>query len=1254
MSTLRFVFTGGGTGGHVYPNVAVYEVLKDRYPDAEFLYLGTRSGAEAKIVPGLPQPIPFRAVPSRGLPANLRSLRSLPALGVILLGAWRSFFLLRRFRPHLVIGSGGYVSAPVLLAAALLRIKILIHEQNAVPGRLNQLMARFATRIATAFPSSSAFFPAHKTVLTGYPLRRSIVSASARDVRARLHIPERNRVLLVCSGSMGARTINRAVAEIVPSLLAMENVTVILSTGKAYNRDYRAYDDTVGILQSAGIPTEIGGRLIVREYFDPISDLYAVADLAIARAGAGTVKELSTVGLPALLIPKLDLPSDHQVLNAREMEKTGGARVLNEEVRLHERRRHLVVPEVPLLQAVRDLLDNPAELQRMRGCLQSASTPDSAARIAREADLIIGRPERIGSPARRTHYLHETESESNHDIPFGTVIAGHSWLADVFLDQAPPDSLFAIRFLDPAHQQAALKRIRGPLSRNGEPVRGWVQLHEKDEIQLGDLRLTFAGYSEDPQPAAPEDEPTGKAPVRVGRLLAAHALSLLRECIQAALFGAGRILDTFVAAQAVVRPAMRLVGGPLWKKSLEANLGQAEAPDAPADGWRDAAAVSGLTWLLAAAISAAGVMLADPLCSWLMPGLSSSTAAAPAMLRLLFPAAALASLAAFQSTLLGMTRHQRTVQASLLIGHSGAIIILLLTGRSLQPQALGYAMLGAAFLQFLFMLPFALAEMRRLGIPLRVRLRPGRAASRRYARDLGGVAADILPGESVRLVSFFLAGFMKAGAVACLHIAWVILSIPLSVSGHVVESLTQPANGQRGDDFVRPERARQLLLDGLAVLLSLLVPIAILLIILAPPLTSLLFERLRFDARASTAAALALQLLAIGLPAWGVQRFLRRFFENRLEKNAERLVDLALLTVHALLAAWLIRTPLGFAGIALAASLAATLLTGPRLFLLVRRIRADGATMRLGDLVAPLRKIIPACLLMILGVVQARFVFHRIPFRSTEIEHALQVVSLSFMGMAIFLLSSLMLKNTALLVFRRRAGGGALPLALLPPGRFLEAVAANPAAFRSEFRYKISLYTSSASWAVKNVGIKLIGLFREKSRLPVLLDALQDRRSNGFVRRNALQALRELQVWDGAVQAAVTARLRDRYYEVRVAALQCLASGMNSHDFPALRDHCRKRLRRGPIEEKIACLRLIARKGGIDDLAGLEPFYLNSNSLVREELAELLSAFHRRGLLGREELRERVARILITSNNLAAEFRIKSIVSRIHRDLEAT
>ncbi len=449
MKKYRFLFTGGGTGGHVYPNIAIYEALKEKYPDAEFLYVGTKKGSEAAIVPALSQPMEFVHIPSRGLPQNFRSPKTVLALAAILLGAVKSFFILRRFKPDIIIGSGGYAAAPVLLAAALLKIKVFIHEQNAVPGRLNLFIARFATKIGIAFPSTASFFAAAKVVAAGYPLRRSIRRDDAEtsplgDVHARekFNIPPNSRVLFICSGSMGARTINRAAAAIVPRLLALPNLFVILSTGKAYGKGYKAYDDTVKILEQKGYPPEVEGRLLIREYFENIAEIYALSDLVVSRAGAGAIQEITAMGLPAVLVPKIDLPADHQILNAREIEKIGGARVLYEEVGGRKKKGEIFLAADAFYQTLEEILAAPEQLAAMRKNLLAVDRADSTAIIIGAIESIIEKQGALKEKEIRVHYLQALAEEKNLELQFGRTSVGNTFLCDVKLENRRPGSAF--------------------------------------------------------------------------------------------------------------------------------------------------------------------------------------------------------------------------------------------------------------------------------------------------------------------------------------------------------------------------------------------------------------------------------------------------------------------------------------------------------------------------------------------------------------------------------------------------------------------------------------------------------------------------------------------------------------------------------------------------------------------------------------------------------------------------------------------
>jgi UDP-N-acetylglucosamine--N-acetylmuramyl-(pentapeptide) pyrophosphoryl-undecaprenol N-acetylglucosamine transferase len=334
----RILLTGGGTAGHVNPALAIGSALAA--PDTRFLFVGVRGRVEEEVVPR--EGIPIKFVRASGFPSGLSPELIKFSLN-LLIGTIQSIFILLRFRPEVIIGTGGYVSAPVIMAASLLRklrlsrTRIFIHEQNAVPGKLNRLMGRFAHRVFVTFPETLPYFP-ETGVLSGYPLRRRIARISPEEARQKLKIkiPEGRKVVLVFGGSQGARTINRALVDALGSLLPYRNnLFIIHGVGLFKNVNYNALEDTEQRLRRIYSEEEreaIKEFYFYSEFFHDIENLYAISSLVVARGGAGSLNEISAMGLPALIIPKSNLPGDHQVMNARAMERAGGAEILYEQI----------------------------------------------------------------------------------------------------------------------------------------------------------------------------------------------------------------------------------------------------------------------------------------------------------------------------------------------------------------------------------------------------------------------------------------------------------------------------------------------------------------------------------------------------------------------------------------------------------------------------------------------------------------------------------------------------------------------------------------------------------------------------------------------------------------------------------------------------------------------------------------------------------------------------------------------------------
>jgi UDP-N-acetylglucosamine--N-acetylmuramyl-(pentapeptide) pyrophosphoryl-undecaprenol N-acetylglucosamine transferase len=393
---MRYLLTGGGTGGHVYPALAIADELRRAQPDAEFLYVGARDRLEARVVPD--RGYPLRFVRSRPFPRS-RSLGALAAFGAALgLGILKALFILLRFRPHLIIATGGYVSAPIVLGAGLLgalglsRAKIFLYEPNAYPGLLNQLGGRVAHRVGVAFEQAGYEFDMRRVVVVGYPVRREVLGARREQSRQRLGIPARARVVLAFGGSGGSRAINEAVVEALPRWRGEPDLLVLHITGRYEGEDYRAVDYTQRHLERLGLAGDTSGWYRRFEYLDNIQEAYAAADLVICRGGAGTLTEVCACGLPSLIVPLVTAAEDHQALNARELEKAGAAQVLYQEAFWAEDRVVSRLDGQHLANRVLELLAAPELCRQMGAAARASVRRDSLDLILREIEnLVAGR-----------------------------------------------------------------------------------------------------------------------------------------------------------------------------------------------------------------------------------------------------------------------------------------------------------------------------------------------------------------------------------------------------------------------------------------------------------------------------------------------------------------------------------------------------------------------------------------------------------------------------------------------------------------------------------------------------------------------------------------------------------------------------------------------------------------------------------------------------------------------------------------------
>jgi len=373
---IKILVTGGGTGGHVSPALAVIQTLQEMAQGAdwtpEFRYVGSRQGVEQGLVEAAG--IPFVGVQSGKLrrASRLRGLLTLKNLADafrVPVGIGQAMGEVRRFRPDVVLATGGYVSVPPVIAAGLLRRPVLIHEQTVQIGLANKIVARFATRIALTFEGAASDLPPNlrrKTFVTGNPVRSAIFGGDRARAVTRFGFNPADDALptvYVTGGALGAQSINRAVESVLPDLLAF--CRVVHQCGR---QDGERMAEVW-----AGLPSKLQRRCHVVPFVGAeIADIFALADLVVGRSGAGTVTEVAAVGRPALFIPLVPTGGDEQTRNARRSVEAGAAALLPS--------KELTGPR--LLSEIRALLSDPARLGAMGAAALTLATPDAAQDLA--------------------------------------------------------------------------------------------------------------------------------------------------------------------------------------------------------------------------------------------------------------------------------------------------------------------------------------------------------------------------------------------------------------------------------------------------------------------------------------------------------------------------------------------------------------------------------------------------------------------------------------------------------------------------------------------------------------------------------------------------------------------------------------------------------------------------------------------------------------------------------------------------------
>ncbi len=349
------LIAAGGTGGHLFPGIAVADELRRRDPDARIVLVGTPRGLEARLVPRAGYELrllPIRPLKAVGLGRTLLGLLALPWAMV------RAIQLVLRLRPAAVLGVGGYAGGPVLLAAVLLGVRTVILEPNAKPGFTNRVLGPLVDRAACAYEEARGAFGV-KGVLTGNPVRGGFSSLPGKEHRPPL-------TLLAFGGSQGSRVLNRTLVAALPHLPGPDRLRIVHQTGEAMRGEV------------AGAYADAGRAGEVLAFLDDMEARFAAADLVVSRSGAMTCAELTAAGKAAILVPFARAADDHQRRNARALEAGGAARVIEEKDLSGE----------SLARAITELMEVPGRIEAMEEASRRRGRPDAAARVA---DLVEGK-----------------------------------------------------------------------------------------------------------------------------------------------------------------------------------------------------------------------------------------------------------------------------------------------------------------------------------------------------------------------------------------------------------------------------------------------------------------------------------------------------------------------------------------------------------------------------------------------------------------------------------------------------------------------------------------------------------------------------------------------------------------------------------------------------------------------------------------------------------------------------------------------
>ena len=361
---MRIVFSGGGTGGHVYPAIAIADAVKELKPEAEILFIGAKGKLEMEKVPQAGYKI--EGLNISGFHRKL-TLRNLSFPFKLISSLWRARSILKEFKPDIAIGVGGFASGPTLEMASRMGVPCLIQEQNSYPGKTNQILAKKVRKICVAYDNMEKYFPKEKLVKTGNPIRKVFFENRDKEQsRSNYKLDQNKKTVLLFGGSLGAKSLNEAVAKSFEILKSRSDVQLIWQAGKLYYDTYRESE------------TALLPNVKILPYLEKMEVAYSAADIVISRAGASTISELAAVGKAAILVPSPNVAEDHQTMNAKALTSIGAA-ALVEDKRINN----------DLFKEAMELIDNTDKVKLLETKIKSLGILDADKRIAEEAISMV-------------------------------------------------------------------------------------------------------------------------------------------------------------------------------------------------------------------------------------------------------------------------------------------------------------------------------------------------------------------------------------------------------------------------------------------------------------------------------------------------------------------------------------------------------------------------------------------------------------------------------------------------------------------------------------------------------------------------------------------------------------------------------------------------------------------------------------------------------------------------------------------------